>query len=67
MRVEAGGQALRPVDMRDAFFDTLYEIAGSDSDVILLTDDQGAFGVERIHRDLPDQYINVGIAELVNA
>ncbi len=49
--------------MRDAFFDTLYEIAGSDPDVILLTDDQGAFGVERICRDLPDQYINVGIAE----
>ena len=49
--------------MRDAFFDELYEIAASDPDVLLLTDDQGAFGLERIKRELEGQYFNVGIAE----
>ena len=58
-------RTLRPsnIDMRDAFFDTLYEIAAGDPDVLLLTDDQGAFGVERIKRELEGQYFNVGIAE----
>lgn len=51
------------VDMRDAFFDQLYSIISRDRDVILLTDDQGAFGVQRIQEDYRDQYINVGIAE----
>ncbi len=49
--------------MRDAFFDELYSIASADPNVLLLTDDQGAFGVERIKRDLEGQYFNVGIAE----
>lgn len=56
------------MDIRDAFFDTLYEIALKDSNVILLVADMGAFSLEKFRKDLPDQYINVGIAEqnLVN-
>jgi len=55
-------------DIRDAFFDELYEIAKNDNDVLFLTADMGAFSLERYKRDLPDQYINVGISEqnLVN-
>ena len=30
---------------------------------MVLTDDQGAFGLEKIRKELPSQYINVGIAE----
>lgn len=50
-------------DLRDAFFDTLYAVAAADPSVMVLTDDQGAFGLERLKKDLPGQYYNVGIAE----
>jgi len=51
------------VDIRDAFFDELYRIASKDANVILLTADMGAFGLDKLKKDFPDQYINVGIAE----
>jgi len=51
------------IDIRDAFFDKLYEIAKKDKNVILLTVDLGAFSLDKFKRDLKDQYINVGIAE----
>lgn len=51
------------IDIRDAFFDELYEIARRDRNVIFMTADMGAQSLERFKRDLPDQYINVGIAE----
>lgn len=51
------------VDMRDAFFDELYNIAKDDSQVVFLTADMGAFSLVRFKKDLPEQYINVGVAE----
>lgn len=51
------------IDIRDAFFDSLYEIAKADSDVIFLTADMGAFSLEKFKQDLPCQYMNIGIAE----
>jgi len=51
------------VDIRDAFFDELYNIAKNDPQVIFLTADMGAFGLVKFKEDLPKQYINVGIAE----
>lgn len=51
------------IDMRDAFFNSLYEIIKIDKDVIVLTADHGAFGLNKIKEDFPNQYINMGIAE----
>lgn len=51
------------IDLRDAFFDRLYEIANRDRNVILITADMGAFSLEKYKRDLPSQYINAGVAE----
>ena len=51
------------IDMRDAFFNSLYEIISKDKNVIVLTADHGAFGLDQIRKDFPEQYINVGIAE----
>lgn len=51
------------MDIRDAFFDCLYDIAQSDERVILLTDDMGAFSLKRFAKDIPRQYYNIGIAE----
>jgi transketolase len=50
-------------DIRDAFFNEVYLLAQADRRVMVLTDDQGAFALDRIRAELPSQYINVGIAE----
>ena len=50
-------------DMRDAFFDSVYELASKDKNLIVLTADHGAFSLERFKKDFPRQYFNVGIAE----
>ena len=55
--------ALDTIDVRDAFFDALYDIMAKDKRVIVLTVDQGAFSLERIKNEFPKQYYNVGIAE----
>lgn len=51
------------MDVRDAFFDSLVEIAGADPSIIVITDDMGAFGLEEFKRRYPDRYLNPGIAE----
>lgn len=50
-------------DMRDAFFDAVYDLAVDDPDIYFLSADHGAFSLERFQRDFPERYINVGIAE----
>jgi transketolase len=49
--------------MRDAFINTLYELAAADSKVMLITGDLG-FGVfDNFSQSFPKQFLNVGIAE----
>lgn len=50
-------------DMRDAFFEELFKIALKDKDVILLMADQGAKTFKKFEEKIPNQLINVGIAE----
>jgi len=56
-------QLTEAIDIRDAFFDELYQIAKQDKNVIFLTADMGAFSLNAFKRDMPEQFINVGIAE----
>lgn len=51
------------IDIRDAFFDGLYDIAVDDRNVMFLTADMGAFSLAKFKKDLGSQYINVGVAE----
>tara|TARA_Y100001973_G_C5199350_1_gene336513 strand:+ start:183 stop:1103 length:921 start_codon:yes stop_codon:yes gene_type:complete len=51
------------MDMRDAFFNGIYDCVKENKDVFVITADHGAFGLSRIERDFPDQFLNVGIAE----
>jgi len=51
------------VDIRDAFFDKIYDIASKDKDVIFITADTDAFSIRKFKKDFPDQFINVGVAE----
>lgn len=59
------GKELMPdsIDIRDAFFDELYQIAKEDRDVVFMTADMGAFSLERFRKDFPERFINVGISE----
>lgn len=51
------------IGMRDAFFNSLFEIARKDRNVIIITADNGAPSLDQFYEKLPGQYINVGIAE----
>ncbi len=50
-------------DIRDGFFDTLYEIGRNDRDVIILTDDLDVFSLRKFKKECPKQFINIGVAE----
>ena len=49
--------------MRDAFIETLIDLARRDQDVLLLTADLGFGVLDRFARELPRQFLNVGVAE----
>lgn len=51
------------LDLRDAFFDRLYDIACKDKQVMLLIADMSARSVEKFKNNLPNQFINTGISE----
>lgn len=51
------------IDMRDAFFDSVYEMGSRNKNIMFLSVDHGAFGLEKFQKDLPEQFINMGIAE----
>ena len=48
---------------RDAFFYSLLEHARKDKDIIALTVDMHTWALDEWKKEIPDQYINVGIAE----
>jgi len=56
-------QKTSETDLRDAFFDALYDLAKNDPHVLCLAADMGAFSLNRFKRDLSRQYVNVGICE----
>ena len=49
--------------MRDAFLDELTKIAKKDPTVFLITGDLGFGVLENFAKELPDQFLNVGVAE----
>lgn len=51
------------LSMRDAFLEELYSLAQGDRNVVLLSGDFGAPALDKFREHLPEQFINVGIAE----
>lgn len=51
------------IDIRDAFFDEIYDIAAKDKNVVFITADADAFSIRKYKKDFPDQFINVGVQE----
>ena len=50
-------------DIRDAFFDEVYELALKDKDVFFISADADAFSLRKFKQNIPEQFINVGVAE----
>lgn len=59
----ATAKPMPATDIRDAFFGEVHRLARDDRRVMVLTDDQSAFALDRMRTELPAQYINIGIAE----
>ena len=51
------------ISQRDAFWTRIYEIAKQHRDVVVISADMGAPALDDFRRDLPSQFVNVGIAE----
>jgi transketolase len=51
------------IDMRDAFFEKLVEVARKDERIVVLSADHGAFALKKFEEEMPDRYINMGISE----
>lgn len=48
---------------RDAFWNKIYDLAVKNKDIIVVTADMGAPSLDKFRKHLPDQFVNVGIAE----
>lgn len=51
------------VTQRDAFFQKLYERARQDPNIVIVAADMSAPALDKFRKDLPAQFVNVGIAE----
>ena len=51
------------ITQRDAFFDRLYELARQNPDIVIVAADMSAPALDKFRKDLPSQFVNVGIAE----
>jgi transketolase len=49
--------------MRNAFLDTLYDLAVKDQRIVFITGDLGFRVVEKFMEDIPKQFLNAGVAE----
>lgn len=50
-------------DFRDAAFSVVHDLMRTDPNVVVLTNDMGAMGLDAIREEFPARAINVGIAE----
>jgi len=50
-------------DFRDSIFSSIISLIKKDKDLMVLTNDLGARGIDEIKKIAPNQFINVGIAE----
>ena len=51
------------IPQRDAFWDRIFELASENKDIILVSADMGAPSLDKFRKNLPSQFVNVGIAE----
>ena len=61
--MNAPSPTIRPLAMRDAFLAKVWEGMGRDETIYFVTADFGSPVLDKIRRDFPSRFINVGIAE----
>ena len=54
---------MNDVDIRDAFFDRIYEAGSKDPNIMVISADMDAFSLRKFAEDFPQQYLNVGVSE----
>ncbi len=54
---------MNDVDIRDVFFDKIYEAGSKNSNVMVISADMDAFSLRKFANDYPKQYLNVGVSE----
>ena len=50
-------------DIRDSFFYQIYHKAMQNKDIFFLSADMDAFALRKFAKDIPDQYLNIGVSE----
>ncbi len=53
----------KPVDFRNAFFDSFYDVASKNNDIIFLTADTDADSLVKFRENHPERFINTGVTE----
>ena len=51
------------ITQRDAFWNTIYDMARMNRNIVVVSADMGAPALDKFREDLPGQFFNVGIAE----
>lgn len=51
------------LDVRDCFFDGVYNLTKKNKDIIFLTSDHTAYSLQKFEKNLPKQFLNLGISE----
>lgn len=54
---------MNKISQRDAFWNKVYDLAKADRNIVIISADMGAPALDKIRRDFPSQFVNVGIAE----
>ena len=54
---------MNQLDIRDVFFDKLYELGSQNSNIIIISADMDAFSLRKFATDFPKQYMNIGVSE----
>ena len=54
---------MNQLDIRDVFFDRLYELGSQNSNIMIISADMDAFSLRRFANDFPTQYLNIGVSE----
>ena len=55
--------SLDKMDVRDVFFDEVYEQCKINPNLIVISADMDAFSLRKIAKDYPNQFLNVGVSE----
>ena len=54
---------LNQKDIRDVFFDRIYDLSKDNKNFIILSADMEAFSLNKFAKDFPEKYLNVGVSE----